>query len=63
MSSSLWVLEYRHRNRKNGKWSEWSPMEPDFRSATAYRSYPEDQVFAHEKYERRAVEYVRKESD
>ena len=57
--SSLWVLEYRTRKRRNGKWSEWSSMEPIFRPVTANRVPPPIQMF--DKYEQRAVEYVRKE--
>lgn len=60
MTESLWVLEYRTRERKNGKWSEWAPDGAAYRPATAFKEYPSDQVFAHERYERRAVEYVRK---
>ena len=57
--SSIWILEYRHRDRKNGKWSEWQSTELETRIAiTAYRRCPvavEGQM-----YERRAVEYVAK---
>lgn len=61
MSDSLWVLEYRTRERKNGKWSEWFSIDHPDRPATAFREYPTAQIFSHEKYEKRAVEYVRAE--
>ena len=60
---TLWVLEFRTRKRRNGKWSEWESMEHDYRTVTAYREYPTDRVFANPTYERRAVEYNRKEEE
>ena len=61
MSDSLWVLEYRTRERKNGKWSEWSSMDHPSHPVTAFREYPEDQILTYDKYEKKAVEYVRVE--
>jgi hypothetical protein len=58
---SLWILEFRTRKRKNGKWSEWSSMEHKDRPCVAYREYPSDRTLSADCYERRAVEYVRKE--
>lgn len=60
---SLWALEYRHRERKNGKWSEWATDAPQGRTLTVYREYPHDLVVSYPKYERRAVEFTRKESN
>lgn len=60
--SSVWILEYRVRPRKNSKWGEWRFMEPESRGyQTSFTSYPAREVVSHEKYEKRAVEYVRKE--
>ncbi len=60
MLESIWILEYRFRSRKNGKWSEWTSMDNVNRIAlTAFSQYPAEDVFAHEKYERRAIEFKR----
>lgn len=61
MSDSVWLLEYRSRERKNGKWSEWANNEgwKGVGMRNAYSEYPSREVLSHEKYERRAVEYVR----
>ena len=63
MIEELWILEYRTRNRKNGKWSEWFAMDNvnSGRAVTAYPFYPASDVFKHEKYERRAVKFTRAE--
>lgn len=59
---SLWVMEYRTRKRRNSKWEAWRSIEPDDRIAvTAFREYPAAEVINEPTYERRAVEYVRKE--
>lgn len=58
MGSSIWILEYRTRERKNGKWSEWASCDRADDPLSAYREYPSERVFAHEKYARRAIEYV-----
>lgn len=55
----LWILEFRTRERKNGKWSEWSPIANDVH--TAYSYYPADKVVQYDKYEKRAVRYDRAE--
>lgn len=58
----LWVLEYRTRKRRNSKWEPWRSIEPAGRIAvTAFREYPKAEVMQEATYERRAVEYVRKE--
>lgn len=59
MMNSVWLLEYRTRKRKNGKWSEWASRDRTDSTAQAYHVFPDVLVFANEKYERRAVEYVR----
>lgn len=57
---SVWILEYRTRERKNGRWSEWEALHfIGRRPATAYSGYPSHLVCAHDKYESRAVEFVR----
>ena len=55
---SLWVLEYRTRERKNGKWSEWYSTEREDHPVVAYREYPDDRVMQAPRYERRAIEYA-----
>lgn len=59
MSGSVWLMEYRTRERKNGKWSEWYEMDYSSNPRAAYRSFPNDRMVSEVKYERRAVEYVR----
>ena len=57
---SVWMVEYRNRARKNGRWSEWQPVDNinGGRPASAYSEYPSHLVFAHDHHERRAVEFV-----
>jgi hypothetical protein len=62
MIESVWLLEYRYRERKNGKWSNWCPSEGSYVTiSSAFRKFPAETIFNEEKYQRRAVEYVRKE--
>ena len=61
MINSMWILEYRVRERKNGKWSDWQPMRSESSSQVTYCEYPETELADHDKYQRRAVEYRRVE--
>ena len=59
--SSVWLIEFRHRGRKNGKWSDWTTNDNPLSPQTAYIEFPADRIRVEEKYQRRAVEYVRLE--
>lgn len=52
----LWIVEYRTRKRRNGKWSEWTPIERPGH-VTAYASPVKLTIF--EMYETRTVEFCR----
>ena len=56
---SVWLMEVRHRARKNGKWSEWEHSGIPDAIKSAYPYYPADRVIREIRYERRAVEYTR----
>ena len=60
MIRSVWLLEYRHRERKNGKWSEWQSSD-NSACVVLLRTYPASSICQEDKYQRRAVEYIRKE--
>lgn len=60
---SFWILEYRTRKRRNGKWDEWQTIARNDQPCTAYRQYPDDRIMSEALYECRAVEYVRKEPE
>ena len=57
----LWIIEFRTRERKNGKWAEWNTFDAGAITVQAFRVYPSHRVFKEAKYETRAVEYVPKE--
>ena len=59
MIQSVWLVEFRHRDRKNGKWSEWQSINAEFRNPYAYINSPA--IVMGDKYQTRAVEYIRKE--
>lgn len=60
---SLWVMEVRNRTRKNGKWTEWVPVRDWSAELNAYTVFPAKEGAQETYYERRAVEYVRKEPE
>jgi hypothetical protein len=61
--NSVWIIEQRFRSRKNGKWDAWEARWPFARTRTAYAEYPATLIENQDRYESRAVEYVRKEEE
>ena len=55
--TNVWLIEGRHRQRKNGKWSEWESVY----GSTYYMERPVNQEIKEIYYERRDVEYIRRE--
>jgi hypothetical protein len=57
--NEVWCLEYRCRDRKNGKWSEWEQVDHRSSAVSAYLILPDEMIIKQDKFERRAVLYKR----
>lgn len=53
--SIIFVIEYRWRNRKNSKWSPWTP---EFGNRYYYPAPPPDADRTEPLYERRATKFI-----
>ena len=60
---SVWIAEERVRSDRSQKWSPWRPMDSPCIGLLAYSRPVEFTSYATGTYERRAVEYARKEPE